>query len=85
MILHLESGNCECGVDNDDIDNYIFDDYNCEKYRNEWMDYYRFCCPTCDTNFRFASGLLQHVASQACRQNLAATIRDFERCIEKRI
>ncbi len=82
MMLHLESGNCESGVDCDDIDDWVIDYWGFKfgDYTNDWTDYYKFCCPSCDNEFRFVSGLLQHIASQACDMDLDEAIEDFNAC-----
>ncbi|KIW23076.1 uncharacterized protein PV07_11305 [Cladophialophora immunda] len=78
MMIHLESGNCESGIDRDDIDSYIRD---CG-YVNELYDGLMYQCPDCEADFRFASALCQHVASNACNQNPEDTFNDIESCIK---
>jgi len=91
MMIHLECGNCQSGVDRDDIDNWVFDDtdsylsYWYVRIINEWTDFYRYCCPTCDQNFRYASALLQHAASNHCNQDVNEIIPYFQKCIQQRI
>ncbi|KAL2432178.1 hypothetical protein ABEF95_003249 [Exophiala dermatitidis] len=81
MALHLESGYCTSGVDLDKIDNAVFDDAHCAEYVNDWMDEYRFRCPNCEKDFRFVSGLLQHVDSRACNPPVGYIMQDFWICI----
>ncbi|EXJ74051.1 uncharacterized protein A1O5_02345, partial [Cladophialophora psammophila CBS 110553] len=84
MIIHLESGNCESGLNRDDIDSWIFDSFVTSPYVSRWTDYYRYKCPECESDFVFLSALCQHVASNACDQDPKSTFDDVERCINWR-
>jgi hypothetical protein len=86
MIIHLESGACDSGLDIIDLNEsaaecfqwrqFIHEDYredmlNCCDLEYEYGGtVYPFDCPKCDAAFAKLSGLLQHVASQACEQTL---------------
>ncbi|KIX98863.1 uncharacterized protein Z520_05324 [Fonsecaea multimorphosa CBS 102226] len=86
MMIHLESGTCESGIDRDDVDSYIFDTYVRNRaYVNQWEDHLKYQCPDCGSDFRFASALCQHVASNACNQQSKSTFWDLEKCITSRI
>ncbi|OAG40909.1 hypothetical protein AYO21_04751 [Fonsecaea monophora] len=86
MMIHLESGKCVSGIDRDDVDNYIFDTYErCGTYVNHWLDDKRYQCPDCATDFRFASALCQHVATNGCDQPPMSTFHDIEKSIKLRI
>jgi hypothetical protein len=82
MMLHLEAGTCQSGVRCNDIDEWTFDywDPKFVNYTNDWSDYNKFRCPGCNNDFRFVSGLLQHIASQACGMDLDKAIADFNAC-----
>jgi hypothetical protein len=73
MMIHLESGNCESGIDRYRLDRIAYDCYYSEDYTNDWDDYYMYKCPDCQNGFRFLSGLFQHIESDACDQQLDAT------------
>ena len=86
MIIHLESGACESGIDIIDLNEsaakcYQWKAYLAEEYREELLhrcdlsieygiSVYPFKCPECDTVFTKLSGLFQHVYSKACDQSL---------------
>lgn len=69
MLLHLETGYCESGVDDGDVTSLAFKCYQSEHYTC-YDDDYDFKCPTCDTPFVAMSGLFQHVESNACDEGL---------------
>lgn len=71
MVLHLEAGTCESGTNWEWIDEIAFDCYQSEWYTCENNPEFDFECPTCNTPFRYMSGLLQHAESKACSENLA--------------
>lgn len=73
MMIHLESGTCECGIDRDGLDHIAYDSFWSEDYTNDWNDYYMYKCPDCQNGFRFLSALFQHVESDACNQEMYAT------------
>ncbi|KAH7308488.1 hypothetical protein B0I35DRAFT_442053 [Stachybotrys elegans] len=70
MVLHLEAGGCGSGVDEEDISDLAFECYQASKYTTGDGSDYDFECPTCETPFAFISGLLQHVESDACEEEL---------------
>ena|SRR5437762_12493355 len=86
MIIHLESGTCDSGVDILDLNEsaamcYQWRHYVDEEYRDDMLggcdlptEYddtvYPFKCPTCETVFSKLSGLFQHIGSQSCEQRL---------------
>jgi hypothetical protein len=72
-MIHLESGTCESGADRDTLDSLAYECYQSEEYINGWNEYYRYKCPDCENQFRYLSGLFQHVESDACNQQLNGT------------
>ncbi|KAG9251933.1 uncharacterized protein F5Z01DRAFT_258389 [Emericellopsis atlantica] len=69
MLLHLEPGACAAPVDEWDIVNYANECYVCDYYiTNDAV--YKFECPPCDRTFKKMSGLLQHVESDTCPDDL---------------
>ncbi|UKZ58285.1 hypothetical protein TrVGV298_012153 [Trichoderma virens] len=67
MMLHLEVGNCPSGVDRSDIDDYARQCRQWPQYIDHDDDYK---CPTCGKWFHHMSGLLQHVESDCCDEDL---------------
>lgn len=78
MMIHLESGACVSGVDCTDIDSWMFDGHCTARFLNDWGDDYLYTCPDCDTNFRFASALLQHIESNACDENIGDAVSSIK-------
>jgi hypothetical protein len=82
MMIHVESGECPSGYNWRDTDRWLIDHDGCYEYcalssrRQGPPDFYR--CPTCDGFFMYASGLLQHVATEACAQDSEQTISDID-------
>lgn len=86
MIIHLESGACDSGIDILDLNEsaaecfqwqkYLDGEYredmlNCKDLAEEYRDtVYPFKCPTCEDVFSKLSGLFQHVNSTTCEQRL---------------
>jgi len=71
MVLHLEAGTCESGADSDRVTEIAFDCYQSGKYTCDDNSEFDFECPTCNTPFTWMSGLLQHVESDSCDEQLA--------------
>lgn len=87
MIIHLESGTCDCGIDRIDLNEsaamcYQWRHFLDREYRDEMLEgrniylkysdtIYPFKCPTCETIFSKLSGLFQHISSQTCEQRLS--------------
>ncbi|KAL1874430.1 hypothetical protein VTK73DRAFT_307 [Phialemonium thermophilum] len=69
MLLHLETGYCESGVDEEEVTSLALQCYHSKHYTC-YDDEYDFKCPTCDTPFAAISGLFQHVESHACNEDL---------------
>ncbi|KAI5863407.1 hypothetical protein GGS23DRAFT_531950 [Durotheca rogersii] len=96
MVLHLEAGTCASGTDNDFVTRVAFE---CHRFREYTFaegsdcssDFGRsgdrdFTCPTCPSRFPYMSGLLQHVESDRCEEDLAwGPLAQFLRYLEKRI
>lgn len=68
-----------------DVNKGTFNDKDCVKYRNYWPGDLQYSCPCCETNFRFLSALLQHVATEVCNQDYSLTIKDTMGCISRGI
>lgn len=73
MMLHLEAGNCPCGMDRDRVDELAFECYQHRQYTNSWHEYFRYRCPDCDKDFSKFSGLLQHAESERCDADVGET------------
>ena len=70
MVLHLEAGTCESGADRDRVDDIAFECYQSKKYTCKDNPDSYFECPTCSKPFIWMSGLLQHVESDNCDEEL---------------
>jgi len=86
MVIHLETGNCDSGVDIIDINEsaamcYQWRSYLDEDYRDEMLQcvdlkeeyagtVYPFECAQCEASFPKLSALFQHVESSSCEQDL---------------
>jgi hypothetical protein len=86
MIIHLESGSCDSGIDIFDLNEsaamcYQWSQYIEEEFRDDMLEcrdleeeyndkIYPYSCPSCETVFSKLSGLFQHVASKSCEQRL---------------
>lgn len=84
MMIHLESGTCASGTSGRDIWEWVEEVDLRDKYLDEFYDE-QYRCPTCDTLFKFASGLLQHVGTRACQQNPKQTIAEFRNLLAQRV
>ncbi|KAL3435051.1 hypothetical protein BDV09DRAFT_81993 [Aspergillus tetrazonus] len=71
MMLHLEAGTCTSGVDLDEINHLAFECYQAQSYKSSNTNF-NFECPTCQTPFLFMSGLLQHIESDCCEEELGS-------------
>ncbi|KAL5092438.1 hypothetical protein Trisim1_001691 [Trichoderma cf. simile WF8] len=72
MVLHLEVGRCPSGVGYEGIDKLAGE---CRQWRR-FLDKgngFMYNCPTCDENFSYMSGLLQHAESERCSEDLDET------------
>ena len=70
MVLHLEAGTCDSGVDSDRVNEIACECYQSKKYTRNDDSGYDFECPTCSKPFTLMSGLLQHVESDNCDEEL---------------
>ncbi|KAF2252188.1 hypothetical protein BU26DRAFT_421026, partial [Trematosphaeria pertusa] len=86
MIIHLEYGTCDSGVDHLDLNATaaecrMWSHFIDEDYREDMLDsndlqdiysdkVYPYKCPTCDAAMPKLSSLFQHVESPACGQTL---------------
>jgi hypothetical protein len=85
MMIHLESGACASDVDRADVDQWIFEGDYCDGYLNDWDDHLKYTCPQCNRDFKLLSGLLQHVESNACDEDIDDVMADVEGDIAWRI
>lgn len=69
MLLHLETGHCNSGVDDETVSSLAWRCYQSKHYTS-YDDEYDFKCPTCDTPFAAMSRLIQHAESDACDEEL---------------
>lgn len=89
MVLHLETGACESGVDREEVQQLAFDCWDLDGYICDDDDdpNYDFVCATCDVPYRFISGMLQHAESEACEETLAknSPLGKFLKLLRKRV
>lgn len=69
MLLHLENGTCSSIADRSYVTQAGRDCHQAFCYRSVTPGY-DFQCPTCETPFSLMSGLLQHIESDYCEENL---------------
>ncbi|RSL91423.1 hypothetical protein CEP52_014273 [Fusarium oligoseptatum] len=86
MVLHLEAGTCPSEADNQTVHELAFE---CRQSQYYYCDdpEYDYECPTCETPFRYMSGLLQHVENGPCDEDLSwhSPLAIFLRFIRARI
>ncbi|RTE83471.1 hypothetical protein BHE90_001922 [Fusarium euwallaceae] len=86
MVLHLEAGTCPSEADNQTVHQLAFE---CRQSQYYYCDdpEYDYECPTCETPFRYMSGLLQHVENGPCDEDLSwhSPLAIFLRFIRARI
>ncbi|ETN42878.1 uncharacterized protein HMPREF1541_02036 [Cyphellophora europaea CBS 101466] len=70
MVLHLERGTCGIGTDSDDIADWALGCIYADMFTTNGGGSWSFECPGCNATFRYVSGLLQHIESDACDQEL---------------
>lgn len=83
MMIHLESGTCDAGVDQDDIDGWALECYTCDEYINDWDDEFRFRCPTCQYSLPKVSSLFQHTETQACDASYTGAIKELQQYVKR--
>ena len=96
MLIHLESGTCKSGVDQVKLDDMVAASYTTTiafvnnaadyakyvAYYDVYKDqYYKYRCPTCGKPFRVLSGVCQHIATDACNQDIKLAFEQLHRCI----
>lgn len=69
MLLHMETGGCEGGINLNFIDEVALGCYQSRMYTSDSTDF-GFQCPTCSTPFSYMSALLQHAESDACEEDI---------------
>ena len=87
MMLHLETGYCECQIERDDIVHLAFECRHSRYYTSDYYDHYQFRCPTCSVQFSHMSALLQHVESDHCDEEVTpgSPLGKFLRFLKPRI
>lgn len=85
MVLHLEAGTCESGINNDLVVEIALDCHQSRHYTNNDNDDFDFKCPTCDTPFVYMSGVWQHVESDFCDETIEGPLGKFLRYLQTRI
>lgn len=85
LVLHFEANTCQSELDQDWVDGMAH--YYSEKGREGYLwkahtySDYPWKCPTCNTEVRFMSSLLQHIESDACAEELwKGALADVTRC-----
>ena len=82
MVLHLEAGNCESGIDYHDVDRMVnTSGVQCAEYHNFDLSDFRYHCPGCNAKFLYLSAFCQHMATDACKQPAEATFIDFKQAL----
>ncbi|CEJ81549.1 hypothetical protein VHEMI01670 [[Torrubiella] hemipterigena] len=71
MVLHVENAGCALEVDCEDVIDLASECKHSFAYESSTNDY-NFECPTCATPFQTVSGLLQHVESDACEEDMTS-------------
>lgn len=86
MMLHMEAGTCGSGVNLDTITALAFECDQSQNYASTREDF-DFGCPACQIPFSYISGLLQHVESNSCCEELVhnSSLGIFLRFLKNRI
>ncbi|KAI8648646.1 hypothetical protein NCS57_01476300 [Fusarium keratoplasticum] len=86
MMLHLEAGTCPSEVDCLTIDELASECRQSQYYSCNDPNY-DYECPSCETPFRYMSGLLQHIENGPCDEDLSwhSALGIFLRFIRTRI
>ncbi|VUC33504.1 unnamed protein product [Clonostachys rosea] len=86
MLLHLETGTCDCGIGRERVTELAFECRQSQYYASS-QDDFDFECPDCAVPFLYISGLFQHVQSEACDEDLGwhSPLRVFLRFLSGRV
>jgi hypothetical protein len=84
MLIHLESGACLSEVTLDDIDSWALQYRQFNYYINSQAEN-RYSCPGCESKFRYLSGLLQHLESNACGRTIKNALRGLPSFLERKV
>ena len=85
MLMQLESGACNFRVQLYGIDEWAFPGRDSYAYTNQWKNYYKYRCPTCDDSFRVIIALIQHIEEQVCGQRISGSVRKMLDYVEYKI
>ncbi|KAF7597384.1 hypothetical protein BBP40_006326 [Aspergillus hancockii] len=87
MLIHLESGSCPSGVDEDRVDYLARSYYNRTFAQTDSDGAWRYMCPGCERVYRTLSGLFQHaedavncgrfMAGSGCLERVRQFIEDY--------
>lgn len=84
MLIHLESGACSSEVTLDDIDSWALQ-YRQFNYHINSQAQNRYSCPGCENKFRYLSGLLQHLESNACGRTIRNALRGLPSFLDRKV
>ena len=70
-MLHLESGACDCQVDQDGIKQLALECRQSRHFRNDKNYDFPFKCPSCGFPTSKLGALLQHVMSDKCEEKMS--------------
>lgn len=85
MMIHLESGTCESGVQQHDIDTWAFECSQRHHYTNAWNDDHKYRCPECNSDMPKVSAMFQHVESPACGADYQGSLGKLNRFIASQV
>ena len=69
-MIHLEGGTCPSKCEDEDVLEAAYQYAEKDSFTTG-TGQYPFRCPTCELEFRYMSGLLQHVESNACEAKIS--------------
>ena len=84
MLIHLESGACSSEVTLDDINDWALQYRRFSSYIDPQAEY-PYSCPGCENKFRYLSGLLQHLESNACGRTVNNALRGLQSFLARKV
>jgi hypothetical protein len=82
IMIHLESGACPSRLNMSILDSWMRNERGFGQYMSGPITYY---CPNCSPNFTHLSGLVQHIESHACNENVRNVMVEVREAITWRI